>query len=47
MVQDRLTVRFSLVEVWEGMEVWEGVDIEANTKIRGSKYKITYVHPQI
>ena len=26
-------------------EAWEGVDHEANTKTRGSKYKMTYVHP--
>ncbi len=29
------------------MEVWEGVDHEVNTKTRGSKYNITYVHPHI
>ncbi len=26
---------------------WEGVDHEANTKARGSKYKMTYVCPHI
>ncbi len=29
------------------VEVWEGIDHEANTKMRGSKYKMTYVRLHI
>ena len=39
MIWDRETKRFCVVEVWEG------VDHEANTKMRGSKYKMTYICP--
>ncbi len=41
MILDHETERFCLVEAWES------VDHEANSKIRGSKYKMAYVRPHV